>query len=160
VEWAGLFTGSATHVASNNSQITLLTAAQLSEYIHPTLVRVRGIMHLKAYGTIVATGTAFVPNVVLGIAVVTEQAAAALATPIADTNLDADWLYWDSFTFGGGARGADTVFMAERIIDSKAMRRINQPDNARVIMSVSINFDGGAGTIRENIIMRLLIKGD
>jgi len=157
VEWLGVFASSVDETVSTNSQLTLVTSAQLSEYIYPTIVRVRGVFG----GVWSALSTNLVvPNIVIGIAVVTEQAAAALATPVADTDLDADWLLWDAFYPDASRVVADDPMNFERVFDSKAMRRINQPDNARIIMAISSNFDGATGNLRNNLIVRLLIKGD
>jgi len=160
-EWLGLFTSSVEHTSSNNGQVTLLTSAQLAEYITPTIMRIRGVLGFTWNPG--AAPSDFLAQIVMGVVVVTEQAAAALATPIADTDLDADWMLWDSFYVQGSDQGASvqTMHYNERVFDTKAMRRIIQPDNKRLIMSVSINLDGAvSGTLRENFIMRILVKGD
>jgi len=92
---------------------------------------------------------------------VTDQAAVAAAVPISAVDLDANWFFWDTFGFQnslGGAAGE--ISFEERVMDSKAMRRIDQPDNASIIMAVSTTFGGITGDLLYRTRGRLLIKGD
>ena len=159
VEWIGAISAPDSNAASANTQFILLTAAQLSEYIRPTIVRIRGTFWARFEGTLL-TGN-FIPSITIGITVVTDQAAAAAATPIAFVDLDADWMHWDVFAPEGGfGEAASDIMYVERVIDTKAMRRIEQPDNANLILSLSTTFEGGGGTIKFRFATRILIKGD
>jgi len=159
VEWIGWATALATDTATTNSVFILLTAAQLAEYIHPTVVRVRGTFGFSGTGNIVGTA-GLVTKVTVGMAIVTDQAAAAAATPIAAVDLDADWFLWDTYFFSNVAATSSLQFHQERVLDSKSMRRIAQPDNAALILAVSTTLNGVAGTLKYRSQGRILMKGD
>jgi len=158
VEWLGFESGLATDTVDSTSVSQVITDSQFSEYIHPTIVRVRGIFSVVMAGNIV-NGTV-VPAVTVGLTVVTRQAALAAAVPAPGADLDADWLWWEKFSpdTNEGTLG-ESLYM-ERVVDSKAMRRINQPDNAMLVMVFQTGFNGQTGTIRFTTTLRILIKGD
>jgi len=160
VEWLGTVFGPSLFTGTANTFFTLATAGQLSEYIHPTIVRVRGVIVFSGEGAFIGPPTVAPPVVTLGIAVVTDQAVAGGSLPVAAVDLDASWLYWEQFGFDrqNSISATDALF-AERIIDSKAMRRIDQPDNAGIVMPLSVTM-GAAGNLRLRGALRMLIKGD
>ena len=159
VEWLGYDIAVQAETTSTNSVFEIATPAQLSEYIHPTLVRVRGVLLFNATGNIV-DGTTVPLRITLGITIVTAQAAAAASVPVSVVDLDADWLYWDQFGFQNSVEASAATIHEERIIDSKAMRRIAQPDNASIVLVVATTFGGITGNLRYRSTGRLLIKGD
>ena len=159
VEWLGFETAPITETVDATSAFIVITAAQLSEYVHPTMVRLRAVLIAKFSGnTTVNTGS--LPSLTIGVTIITAQAAAAGAVPVPDVDLDADWLYWDKFGVQGVARAAGDASIQERVIDSKAMRRIAQPDNAAIVLIGSVAFEAQTGTIRWNATGRILMKGD
>jgi len=157
-EWLG-FVGAATlDTASTNSFFEMISTAQLAEYIHPTIVRVRGVLHFSLDGAANQPGNA--PwRITVGITVVTAQAMAVVALPIPIVDLDANWLLWDQFAPEGSADSSGGRIFAMGVLDSRAMRRIEQPDNASVALMVSTTF-AGAGNFRFRATTRTLIKGD
>ena len=158
VEWIGGVGAPVTDTSSTNSFFQLMTAAQLATYVSPTLVRVRGLLRFSGDGAFLA-GTQAVPGITVGVVIVSDQAASASAIPVPIVDLDADWLLWDQFGFEGSPDIASGTMFATGVLDSKAMRKIEQPDNAVIILAVSTTFSG-AGDFRYRFTARALIKGD
>ena len=157
-EWIGFDTAVQADTATANIFFILLTAAQLSEYITPTIVRVRGIFLYQCSGNIVQTASGPF-RIGIGMTIVSAQAAAAASVPVAIVDLDANWFLWDSFGIQNSAL-ANEFTADERVIDSKAMRKIEQPDNASMVLAVSTTFGGTTGICRYRATGRILIKGD
>ena len=154
-EWLGAIGAVTTDTSSTNSFFTLLSSAQLAEYVTPTIVRIRGTFWAQMTGTQVSGD--FIPSICFGVTVVSFQADAAAAIPICFVDLDANWMLWDVIAPEGNS---PTKMKLERVMETKAMRRIEQPDNSVLALSVSTTFAGGAGETNFRFAVRILVKGD
>jgi len=159
-EWLGFATALQSNTVTANDFFEILSPAQLAEYVNPTVVRLRGSFGLWGAGAILADATAMIPKVTIGFAIVTAQANTAAAIPVPAVDLDADWFLWDTYYFTGLGSSTGLGLFNEKVLDSKAMRRIIQPDNSALVMGVSTTMNGIAGEIQFRTQGRILIKGD
>ena len=150
--WISLFDDpdNALSVADNGAAL-LLTRTIVSSVVAPsTIVRIRGQVGLS--------GTLPVNSLLgIGIAVVSDQAAAlgitAVSHPITDSEWDG-WLWTDSRYIGSGNFNT----LNEWPIDSKAMRKWDD-DQSLVVVAENIGINVGGGAIIVSVNARLLIKG-
>jgi len=150
------WTGAAGIASISATGSTILAINQVG-HEGETLVRVRGLaaMILK---TVSATGDGFTGA--FGIAKVTSAAAAAgvgsIPTPITEVGWDG-WLWHSFFTvLGGLSGGADGAGFQRIVIDSKAMRKMNE-DEAIVLVSEQIEVGTATATITMDVRMLSMV---
>jgi len=133
----------------------LIPAAVTSIGGQATVVRTRGLLIIES-DSITATEN---PFGALGMAIVTEQAAAAgiasVPKPYADADQD-QWFVWVPFGVAQGVIGGASLdgHTAQYVIDSKAMRKVEEGDAVVVVIE---NADA-VGGLEYNINFRMLFK--
>ena len=141
--WNGAIFQALPSVAGVDSTVsTVLSEVTLETVPNATIIRCRG-----TYGWTVA-GADGSGVCALGIMLVNAPALAvgigSLPTPI--TDIGSDWLWWDIFGWDNvGTAGDGPVLAGQRVIDSKAMRKVKL--NQVLVMITQISGLGAAAGI-------------
>ena len=112
---------------SSASAFTIIDETSLETQGKPTIARCRGMWNAWHDTSAAAATSSMV--VAAGIAVVSTKAITAGVTAIPNplTNIEWPWLWWDSALVGNEvitAVGVQSIGNTNRVIDSKAMRKI------------------------------------
>ena len=121
---------------------TLVSEATLENVPEPTVVRCRGsYIYSEASingSTVVGMGIMLVDNAALAAGV------ASLQSPLTDDG--SDWLWWDVFGLDNvGTENADPARTGQRMIDSKAMRKVKL--NQALVLITEANGIGGSAAV-------------
>ena len=158
--WVGAFSSTwVAHPPSTSTVVTLITEGDIESQGKPTLARVRGTW--AAMHDISAAGVTSAMVVAAGITVVSTKAVTAgiTAVPTPLTNIEWPWLWWDSVVAGveiDGAGVAEHVEQGNRIVDSKAMRKL-PPASALIMVFETGPALEGAPDVNVALALRLLL---
>ena len=143
--WLGSGSAASTAFApSTVSVVTLIGEAAIEAQGKPTLARVRGTWIARNDQS--ASGTAAFMSIACGITVVSTKAVAvgttAVPTPL--TNVEWPWLWWDTQFVGNEpmASGDITSYGGNRMIDSKAMRKLPPASALVMVVETSAALEG------------------
>ncbi len=124
-------------IGGTSNQPLVSDAEELSDLTNPTIIRVRGHLHLQVNALVGQVYWA------AGLIMIETNAVIAGAWPDPITDQDADWFWHASgllFDFGGGQR------YVNHVIDSKAMRKIDADQySPQLILSSSSASTGAMG---------------
>jgi len=158
--WLGSQSTTALGLAPSTAAVfTIVDETQVETQGKPTIARVRGtwnVWHDRA-----AASATSAMSVAAGITVVSTKSLAigvtALPTPI--TNIEWPWLWWDSAVVGidvGDATGFERIERNNRLIDSKAMRKV--PPASTIVLIVEAGAALlGAPDARLAFVIRMLL---
>jgi len=140
--------------ASGATLLTSLNAAALA--LRPfTVVRTRGLLAARSD----QTGAAEFYSIAFGLIVVSEEAVAAGvgSVPTPDAQNSSDWYVYERIAnqFGFVSGTGILLSMTERIIDSRAMRKVSEGQQLISVQEVSATSGGG---VTMSSFARTLIK--